>query len=212
MPQQKLWQSTVHLAETTYMMITMKFTKLLIALVFLTSFAGAVAAQKPLLPAAKKELPVKVLGTFMRIKSNGEHADGYDVELWKQGTQIYGLISAHDGLIGDPPTGLLENVRFDPKTKKFSFKAKLTLGMFFSKEYDNVPSRDVFEFEGSLTNTRLAGTLSITNELCADKCPEKKKINLPRSKQWSSMISGFKTYAQWKADADETLKSLGPEW
>jgi hypothetical protein len=84
--------------------------------------------------------------------------------------------------------------------------------MFFSKEYDNVPSRDVFEFEGTLTSARLAGTLSTTNELCPDKCPEKKKIDLPRSKDWSSMMSGFKTYAEWKADADETLKSLGPEW
>lgn len=194
------------------MMITMKFTKLLIALVFLTSFYGVVAAQKPLQPDSKKELPVKVLGTFMRIKSSGEHAYGYDVELWKQGDKIYGLISAHDGLIGDPPTGLLENVRFDPKTKKFSFKAKLTLGMFFNKEYDNVPSHDVFEFEGTLTNTRLAGTLSTTNELCADKCPEKKKINLPRSKESSSMMSGFKTYAEWKTDADEILGFRGPEW
>jgi hypothetical protein len=193
------------------MMITMKFTKLLIALMVLTFFAGAVAAQKSL-PAPKKELPVKVFGTYMRIKSNGEHAYGYDVELWQQGAQIYGLISAHDGLIGDPPTGLLENVKFNPKTKKFSFRAKLTLGMFFNKEYDNVPSRDVFVFEGTLTKTRLAGVLSTTNELCPDKCPEKKKINLPRSKVWDSVIRGFKTYAEWKADADETLKSLGPEW
>jgi hypothetical protein len=194
------------------MMIAVKFTKLLIALVFLTSLCGAVAAQKPLAPAAKKELPVKVFGIFMRIKSNGEHAYGYSVELWQQGAKIYGLISAHDGLIGDPPTGLLENVKFDPKTKKFSFRAKLTLGMVFSKEYDNVPSRDVFEFQGTLTKMRLAGTLSTTNELCPDKCPEKKKINLPRSRVWDSAIRGFKTYAEWKADADETLKSLGPEW
>lgn len=194
------------------MMITMKFTKLLIALVFLASFAAAVAAQKTLQPEPKTELPVTALGTFMRIRSDGEHAYGYDVQLWKQGDQIYGLISAHAGLIGDPPTGLLENVRFDPKTKKFSFKAKLTLGMFFSKDYDNVPSRDVFEFEGTLTTARLAGTLSMTNELCADKCPGKKKINLPRSKQWSSMMTRFKTFAQWQEDADETLKRLGPEW
>lgn len=193
------------------MMNTMKFTKLLMALAFLTFLVVAVAAQKPL-PAPKKELPVKVLGTFMCVKSNGEHAYGYSVELWQQGARIFGLISAHDGLIGDPPTGLLENVRFEPRTKKFSFRAKLTLGMFFSEKYDNVPSRDVFEFEGTLTAARLAGTLSVTNELCADKCPEKKKINLPRSKEWSSLLSPFKTYAEWKADADETLKRLGPEW
>jgi len=193
------------------MMIAMKFTKLLIALVFLSSFYGAVAAQKTQ-PEPKTDLPVTALGTFMRIQSSGEHAYGYDVALWKQGAKIYGLISAHNGLLGDPPTGLLENVRFDPKTKKFSFKAKLTLGVFFSKESENVPSRDVFEFEGTLTTARLAGTLSTTNELCPDKCPEKKKINLPRSKQWSSMLGGFKTYAGWKADADEILKRRGPEW
>jgi hypothetical protein len=180
----------------------MKMMSPLIALLFLTIF-GTVHAQ------TKSELPVKPLGTFMRVKSDdGEHAYGYDVALWKQGSKIYGLISAHAGLIGDPPAGLLENVRFDPRTKKLSFTAKLSLGV----DGDNVPSHDIFVFEGMLTATRLAGNLLVKNEQCGKACTERKIINLPRSKEWSSSMDSFKTYAEWKKDADEILAFRGPGW
>ena len=192
-------------------------TKPLIALLFLT-LSGTIQAQTigadktplPEKPAqTRSELPVRPIGTFMRIKSDdGEHASGYDVALWKQGAKIYGLISAHEGLIGDPPAGLLENVRFDPRTKKFSFTAKLSLGV----DGDNIPSHDIFEFEGTLTATRLAGNLLIKDEQCGKSCTERKKINLPRSKEWSSSMENFKSYAEWKKDADEILSFRGPGW
>lgn len=161
----------------------------------------------------KPESPVKVVGDFTNVKSNGEHQWGYSVELWRQGDKIYGLISGSDSsrLIGDPPTGLLENVQFDPKTGRLSFRAKLTLGLFFGVE----PSRDVYQFEGVLTKKKLLGSLLATNELCPDKCPEKKKISLPRSKESSSEMEEFHTYqsfAEWKAFADRILKFRGPEW
>lgn len=160
----------------------------------------------------KLESPVKIIGSFSKVISDGEHASGYDVELWRQGDKIFGLISAHRGLIGDPPTGILENVRYDSATKRLSFRAKLTLGIFFDKNNSNVPSRDIFEFQGIQTNKRLQGELKMINELCADKCPERKRINLPRSKEWSSMMSEYKTYAEWKAYADEILDFRGPRW
>jgi hypothetical protein len=180
--------------------------KSLFAIVFFT-FLGVVQAQT-VLPEAKKELPVKPIGTFMRVKSDGEHAYGYDIELWKQGDKICGLISAHQGLIGDPPTGLLENVRFDPKTRRFSFTAKLSLGMLVGNDDKEIPSHDVFEFDGTLTDTRIAGNLQITSQSSV----EKKKLNLPRSKDWSKEMSAYKSFAEWKVYADEILDFRGPRW
>lgn len=184
----------------------MRLTKLLIAIVFLT-FCGAAAGR-----AQTSEPPVKALGTFMRITSDGEHDYGYDVELWRQGERIFGLISAHDGLIGDPPTGLLENVQFNPQTRKFSFTAKMSLGVNLDKDYKSIPTREVFEFEGFLTTARLVGNLVINDKSPGDKSREKKKLNLPRSKSESRTMDEYKTFAEWKAWADFILDIRGPKW
>ena len=185
----------------------MKLLKLLIALVFVTSAAGGQTVGVKQSEAAR-EVRVKPLGTFMKVWSNGEHASGYEVELWKQGAQIFGMIHAHRGLIGDPPAGLLENVRFDPKTRKFSFTAKLSLGQFS----ENKGTHDLFKFEGALTGTRLTGTLLITEEQWGAPCTKKKKINLPCSKAWSREMEEFKSYAEWKTKADKILDFRGPRW
>lgn len=47
----------------------------------------------------KDESPVKVIGEFTNVKSNGEHQQGYSVKLWKQDNKIYGLISGSGYLI-----------------------------------------------------------------------------------------------------------------
>jgi hypothetical protein len=92
------------------------------------------------------ESPVKPIGHFTNVKSKGEHQWGYEVELWRQDDKIYGLISgsSHSRLVGDPPTGLLEDVKFDPKTGKLSFRAKLPGVIFAGNELPG----EVYEFEG----------------------------------------------------------------
>jgi hypothetical protein len=150
----------------------------------------------------KAESPVNPLGDFSNVQSNGEHQWGYSIELWKQDDKIYGLISGDDGtrLIGDPPTGLVENVQFDPGTKKFSFRAKL-------------PS-ERFEFEGILTKKKIEGERIIKNEFCLDGCAMRKKIVFPRSKESSLEMTEYQTYrtfAEWKKFADRILKFRGPE-
>jgi hypothetical protein len=66
-----------------------KYSKLLIALVF---FVFSVAADGQT-PESRIELPVQIVGSFTRVRSDGEHASGYDIDLWKQGAKIYGLIN-----------------------------------------------------------------------------------------------------------------------
>lgn len=160
----------------------------------------------------KIEQAVNAFGEFTNVKSDGEHEWGYSVQVWRQGDEIYGLISGQSEprLIGDAPAGLLESTNFDPKTGGFSFRAKLTLGLFAGK-----PSQNVYEFEGILTKKRLEGSLTTTNELCPDKCPEKKKISLLRSRELSSEMeeyNTYKSYREWKEYADKILRSRGPHW
>lgn len=185
------------------------------------SEAALIAAATPpaALPAnsaidipAKAESPVKPFGQFMKVKGDGEHCSGYDVGLWTQDEKMYGLISVHRGLCGDPPAGRLENVQFDPRTKKLSFKAKVSIGLDYNDDHNYVPSHDVLEFDGFLTSKRLYGTLKTTDQLCPDICKETKTIDLPRSKEFDWWTEEYKSYAEWKADMDKILARRGPRW
>ena len=159
---------------------------------------------------SKAESPVKVIGYFTNVKGDGEHQWGYSVMIWKQEDKIYGFISGDDDLrlIGDPPTGVLENVQFDPKTKRLSFRAKLSTGLIG----DKVWSRDVYEFDGVLTNKKLKGNIKVTNQLCAENCAKPKMITLRYSNDMTLTMQEYQSYAEWKSFADEILKFRGPKW
>lgn len=142
------------------------------------------------------ESPVKPVGHFTNIKSNGEHQWGVYIEFWRQDDKIYGWMSGSDysRIVGDAPAGILEDVQFDSKTGKLSFRAKL--------------SWNVYEFDGFLTKNKLTGNLLIINGLCGDSCTKKKKIILPKSKNRSSNMEefrNFESYQEWKAYMDEIL-------
>lgn len=149
---------------------------------------------------AKTESPVKVVGDFSNVKGDGEHQWGYSVALWRQEDKILGLFSGSDDLrlIGDPPTGILENVRFDSKTGKLCFLAKL-------------PEQHIYEFEGILTSKELSGKIKITNELCSDKCPKTQKITLHLSKDMTLTMEEYQSYSEWKAVAEKILELRGPK-
>ncbi len=167
-----------------------------------------------LLVEPKNESPVKVIGDYENEGGDGEHEWGYSVTLWKQEDKIYGLISGGSALrlIGDAPIGLLEDVEFDSKTGKLSFKAKLSVGSMYNKNEGWVPSRDIYKFEGVLTEKELKGKLFITEEICGAKCNKTEKVKLKYSKEWSSLINEYPSYAEWKANYEVTLKRRGPKW
>ena len=181
---------------------------------FVNNDAAKVDFQPSETPAAKVEPRVIAIGDFSNRKSDGEHEWGYSVELWKQEDKICGLIagSSHSRLYGDPPTGLLEDVQFDPKTGKMSFRAKLTLGLWSDRDHRNLPSQDVYEFEGVLTAKKLKGNLLTSNELCDDKCPRREQIELRRSKDSSFLMDDYQSYSEWKSYADRILNFRGPKW
>ena len=84
-----------------------------------------------------------------------EHAYGYTVQLWREGASVFGLFLASEGLAGDTPTGLLDDLKYDPRSGKLSFKAKLTIGIDARRQ----PSHDLFEFDGARSAQAVSGVL-----------------------------------------------------
>lgn len=159
---------------------------------------------------AQSKATVKRLGAFTNMRATAEHQYGYSVQLWQEGDRVFGLFQASEGLIGDTPTGLLEDVAFDPRTGSMSFRALLSMGMTVDKNNKEVPSRDRFEFKGVLKNRKLIGNLiqaNETNELAIDS---KKKITLALSKSETAAMSRAASYDEWKSETDEILAVRNP--
>jgi hypothetical protein len=154
----------------------------------------------------------KVLGAFSNVKHIEDHGYGYVLQLWRQGDRIFGLFIDHSGQTGDPPTGLIEDVKFNPQTTQLSFKAKLSTGLISKGNYRDVPSRDVFRFRGTVSPNAVKGVLEISNALFPKEPATKKRIVLRKSAAMTQVMMDSKTYAEWKTSADEILRRLGPKW
>jgi hypothetical protein len=87
------------------------------------------------------------------------------LELWKEGNRVFGLLLVYTGAPSDPPAGILEDVKFNPRSGNLSFSARLSTGLVYGRGYSGVASRDQFTFKGVLTRTQLTGTLMRSDEL-----------------------------------------------
>jgi len=159
-----------------------------------------------------QELPITAVGTYMDMRFTEEHAYGYSVELWRQGDTLFGFLLYSEGLAGDTPTGMLEDVSYDPKSGSLSFSARLTIGLFSNREYHGVPSRDVFRFKGRLTKGRLKGEMERSNALTPDELPTKEKLTLKHDGEQSSEMKHLKDYGNWTSFSSKILKFRGPKW
>jgi hypothetical protein len=169
----------------------------------------AVAISSP--PPQPKDLTtVSVIGCFSNVRGDGEHQWGYSVDLWQHGESVVGLVSGTNALtlIGDPPEGLLENVKFDRATGRLSFSAKLSVGLNETGSW----SQDVYEFDGTLTKAALKGTLRVTDASCGDTCSNVRNVTLRYSEDMTALMGSETTYDEWKASVDKTLSRRGPKW
>lgn len=155
---------------------------------------------------------VKRLGVFTNMRFTEEHQYGYSVELWQEKGRVFGFFLVSEGLIGDTPTGLLEDVVFDSKTGKLSFRARLTIGITFNKNNEEIPTRDVYRFKGSLQGQKLTGIVEYTDALNPSMKSTKTNVSLKKSKGESGEMSKAKSYDEWKKEADEILDFRGPKW
>src|ERR671929_129905 len=71
---------------------------------------------------------VRRLGVFTDMRYTVEHQYGYSVELWREKDRAFGFLLVSAGLAGDTPTGLLEDVAYDLKTGRLTFRARLSTG------------------------------------------------------------------------------------
>ena len=156
--------------------------------------------------------PIIKIGAFSNMRYTSEHAYGYKAELWREQDRIFGFFLWSEGLMGDTPTGLLEDVRYDPRTGSLSFFGKLTTGLFSNQKFSRVPSRDLLRFKGTLKGRHLRGTLEISNALTPEDAPKREKIELTLSKKESEVMIDADSYDAWKLRADEILKFRGPKW
>lgn len=87
------------------------------------------------------------LGSFANVRSNdkGKHCSGYSIGLWRNRGRVIGLFNVHEGLCGDPPCGVIEDVSLNSKTGRLLFAATV---------------RRRWTFDGTLTRDGLTGTLN----------------------------------------------------
>ena len=169
----------------------------------LTGAALPVFAQNP-------DRPIRAIGDFSNMRYTKEHAYGYAVELWRDGDSAIGLFFVSEGLQGDTPAGMLENVKLDSRTGALSFTAKLTTGLAVLPGGRQEPSRDLFEFSGALKATVLTGTLKRSDLRQPSRPGSRERIRLKIQPQAAMLPAG--SYAEWKRQAGEILKRRGPKW
>jgi hypothetical protein len=91
---------------------------------------------------------ITFVGSFTNFIFTTEHQYGAEVKLWQVGEKVFGTFSYSDGLAGDTPIGLLENISFDNKTRKLSYSSKLSTGIHGCNIHANIYSKDLFTFNG----------------------------------------------------------------
>src|ERR1700676_1014299 len=89
---------------------------------------------------AQAPRPISFVGEFSNMRYTEEHAYGYTIQLWREGAAVFGLFLASEGLAGDTPTGLLDDLKYDARSGKLSFKTKLTMGADARQQ----PTHDLF--------------------------------------------------------------------
>ncbi len=161
---------------------------------------------------APSAVVVKRLGVFTNMRFTREHQYGYSVELWQEKDRLFGFLLVSEGLIGDTPTGLLEDVVLDPETGRLAFRTRLSTGSTFNRNNEQIPTRDVYLFNGRLKGQRLTGVLEHTFALDRAATSTKKNVSLRRSKSESESMIEARSYDEWKKEADEILKLRGPKW
>jgi hypothetical protein len=158
--------------------------------------------------------PQKViaLGSFSNIRFTEEHQYGSEIQLWKDDTDLWGLFLHSEGLIGDTPIGLLQNVHYNLQTGDMSFMAKLTTGRHFCKIHKDVPSQDLFNFEGKLSKSSVSGVLKRSDALHPEEPPTEEKVVLKRIAAEESNQILYQSRSEWEAASKEVLKFRGPKW
>jgi hypothetical protein len=143
--------------------------------------------------AAAPEMAVRGVGEYSTMRQDAEHCSGYRVILWKAAGKIYGVFSACSGLVGDIPSGVLEETDYDTRTGALRFQAHLSLGSDYVGGGKQIPSKDVFFFKGRISRRMLRGLLRHVDEAYEKKMPSTMRVTMRqrgvRLKEYGSVES-----------------------
>ena len=162
-----------------------------------------VAAQHP------NQEPVVPFGEYSDMKIDGEHCSGHSLQIWKSGDKLYGLLLVCEGLAGDTPTGLLEQINWNQDTGQLSFTSRLSIGSDVLENGKQVPSKDEFHFEGTLKADSVEGTLQSVDKSIPGADSASVTVHLNKRK---SDMKRFENYRRWKTATDRVLLLRGPKW
>lgn len=160
------------------------------------------------------EPAVKLVGIYSNVKADGTHSSGFRIQLWKYNDNLFGLISGSPlAISGDPPTGRLNDLHLDQKTKQLSFNARLSMGKTYDEKSGQwVWSRDTLRFDGTLEDRRIVGTLNSEDANCPDTCHEKQRVVFKIEDRDEASRNEFSTYPEWERYVNEILTRRGPRW
>jgi hypothetical protein len=142
----------------------------------------------------------------------GEHADGYGVELWDADGQLAGLLYRAAGLAQDIPVGQLEDIRYNPKDRTLSFKARLSIGVATVNGDSWEPTRDIYQFQGTLFPDQLTGELMHGDRLHSDRPLTSESVKLYRDEKLEKQTPQPKSYSEWAEGLRIKLQARGPKW
>ena len=142
--------------------------------------------------AGTPDQAVVYVGTYEKVESaTGEHCSGYSVDLWKNRDVLFGLFHHHRGLCGDPPCGVLIDVRHDSESSRLRFNADT--------------AKAIFSFEGLLQNESLKGTIT-SRRPGADR-HSKETVQLPKRREVHH--ERFNSLAEWHEFYDSIQRCRG---
>ena len=75
-----------------------------------------------------------------------------------------------------------------------------------------VPSRDLFQFEGTLYPDQITGSLIHADALTPDRVGQAEEVKLYRTKDEETAMPRPATYAQWEEMARHVMEARGPKW
>lgn len=135
-----------------------------------------------ILTAFNTEKAIKTFGFYSNEKSNdGEHSQGYTLQLWKYKNTIIGKISYNEGLIGDNISGYIANVKFNKEMLYF----------------ESTLNDEKIKFNGKISKTKIFGTFTWPSQVDKDQlmklCCNDAPINVDYAtlNEWKKMWYKF---------------------
>jgi hypothetical protein len=153
------------------------------------------------------------VGAYSNVIATGEHARGFIACVCREGTFYYGVLFHSEGLNEDMPLGVMEDLRVVPETKAISFKARLTMGSVTASGDQWVPSRDVYQFQGTLFPDQMSGEMIHADLLNPSRPATHESIKLYRSPKYAEQMRTAPTaYKEWLKWVEPMLQARGPKW